>query len=704
MKEFKLEVLMNFYRILKSQIKFLLPLFAVLLLQSTSNAQFDNVWMNAGSLHNWYSSIGSEIEEGFVLRQQYGMQWPAIYRSQDMQAARGWWIGAKNFTDETGTTFPYKVVTVGPRNPQFFAAYPIKMEIISKFEPTFVTVDGIPSYSKDVTIDEIDETMKWDRMIVNTVNTQLGITMERKIFQFSQQYNDNYIVYDYTFTNTGNTDADDEIELPGNNIQGFYTFWTYRNAVNQSVRYVIGNSTGWGKNTMNDARGDGRVDADNPNNFRTQYSWHGYTTEKDVSYNNIGGPIWALNSNALTWNASDDTIGRLGATQFIGTLTLHADMSYNDQNDDQTQPSTTSYYDSDGILFLAGRDNAFNIDRMTQQYLKMAQGHIVPRHAEVITGVTSPDVVALANQTSNPFLSSGGGFSFDNAYGPYDIPFGESIRIVIVEGAAGMNRADQVKYGRQFKNGQISAADKNIQVIQKGKDSLFTTWERATANFQGNWDIPQPPLPPSTFDVSGGGDKIQLSWALRSGDPNPPEGIRIYRALGDYDKDYELIADLPASASSFEDVNVIRGFNYFYYMTSYRTNPGGVATPSGGVLESSRYYTQTYDPTNLKRLPGNSMSDIRVVPNPFVYNGIKFPGSLDEDKIAFYNVPGYCTIRIYTELGELVKVIEHTNGSGDEYWYNVTSSNQIVVSGIYIAVITNDKTGEKHISKFAVIR
>lgn len=88
------------------------------------------------------------------------------------------------------------------------------MEIISKFEPTFVTVDGIPSYSKDVTIDEIDETMKWDRMIVNTVNTQLGITMERKIFQFSQQYNDNYIVYDYTFTNTGNTDADDEIELP----------------------------------------------------------------------------------------------------------------------------------------------------------------------------------------------------------------------------------------------------------------------------------------------------------------------------------------------------------------------------------------------------------------------------------------------------------------------------------------------------------
>ena len=694
---------MNLYRIINKQIKFLLPLIVVWFIQSTSNAQFDNVWMNSGSLHNWYSSIGCEIEEGFVLRQQYGMQWPAIYRAQDMQAAKGWWIGAKNFTDENGTSFPYKVVTVGPRNPQFFAAYPIEMKIISKFEPTVVSVDGTPSYSKDVTIDEIDETMKWDRLIYNKVNTQLGITMERKIFQFSQQYNDNYIVYDYTFTNTGNTDADDEIELPGNNIEDFYTFWTYRNAVNQSVRFVIGNSTGWGKNTMNDARGDGRVDADNPNNFRTQYSWHGYTTEKDVAYNNIGGPIWALNSNALTWNASDDTIGRLGGTQFLGILTLHADKSFTDRTDDQNQPSTTSYYDSDGELFTA-RDNAYNIGRMTQQYLKMAQGHINPRHAEVITGVTSPDVVALANQTANPSLNSGGGFSFDNAYGPYNIPFGESIRIVLVEGAAGMNRADQVKYGRQFKNGQLSAIDKNILVIQKGRDSLFTTWERATANFQSDWDIPQPPLPPNTFNVDGGGDRILLSWELRGGDPNPPTGIRIYRALGDYDKDYEMIADLPASATSYEDVNVIRGFNYFYYMTCYRNNPGGVATPSGGVLESSRYYTQTYDPTNLKRPAGKSLSDIRIVPNPFVYNGIKFPGSLDEDKIAFYNIPGKCTSRIYTELGELVKVIEHTNGSGDDYWYNVTSSNQIVVSGIYIAVITDNDSGEKHISKFAVIR
>jgi len=50
-------------------------------------------------------------------------------------------------------------------------------------------------------------------MIVNSANTLLGVTMERRIMQFSQGFHDNYHVIEYVFTNTGNTDADAEIEL-----------------------------------------------------------------------------------------------------------------------------------------------------------------------------------------------------------------------------------------------------------------------------------------------------------------------------------------------------------------------------------------------------------------------------------------------------------------------------------------------------------
>ena len=187
-----------------------------------------NNWMSAGSLHNWYSSYGCEIEEGWVLQQQFGMQWPAIYPHQDMQTMRGLWLGATNFTDENNSFFPYKVVTVGPRHPQFFAAYPVEFKMYSKFEPTYVQVNGIHSYDKEVMIDSIDNSMIFDRTMVNVVNTHLGITMTRKISQFSQKYNDNYIIYDYTFTNTGNVNADDEIELPNQTLTGVYFFWTYK--------------------------------------------------------------------------------------------------------------------------------------------------------------------------------------------------------------------------------------------------------------------------------------------------------------------------------------------------------------------------------------------------------------------------------------------------------------------------------------------
>lgn len=683
------------------------------------NAQYKNVWMSAGSLHNWYSEIGSELEEGFVARQQYGMQWPANFRNQDSQAARGWWIGCKDFTDENGKFYNYKVVTVGPRNPAFFAAYPIEMKMISKFEPTVVTVDGVPSIGKDVEIDSYDESMPWDRMIINKVATQLGVTMERKIFQFSQQYNDNYIVYEYTFTNTGDTDGDTTtIELPNSTIHDLYTFWTYRNSVNQSVRYTIANSAGWGKNTMNDARGDGNPDKPDPvgQQMRAQFSWCGYSTDKDYSLftdiDNIGGPIFDLNTESAKWNAKSDTVGRLGGSQFLGVATIYADKSATEKVDDVNQPTTTTYEDSDGSLFLAGAD-AYNLDDMTKRYQFMAKGHQYPRHADLVE--PSGD---FAKQKTGPNLGGTGGYSFNNGYGPYTLNHGESIKIVMVEGMAGLNRADQIKYGKIYKAAYYAAGtdagkkdaaayEKNKVVITKGVDTLFTTFQRAKDNFESGWNIPLPPKPPVTFDVNSGGDRIVLNWTVDGSDPNPPTAFRIYRALGDYDEDYTMIAEVGPNERTYNDVNLIRGFNYFYYITAVGSEQsGGPGTPAG-KLESSRFYTQTYDAANLQRPPVDDMSKIRVVPNPYVISSdqtVRFPGTQDEDKIAFYNIPGECTIRIYTELGELVKTIEHTNGSGDAYWFSVTSSNQFVVSGIYIAVVTNTKTGENHISKFVVIR
>jgi hypothetical protein len=127
-------------------------------------------------------------------------------------------------------------------------------------------------------------------------------------------------------------------------------------------------------------------------------------------------------------------------------------------------------------------------------------------------------------------------------------------------------------------------------------------------------------------------------------------------------------------------------------------------TPDG-PLRSSRYYTQTYTPTRLKRPAGEALADVRIVPNPYNISAspnVRFPDQTD--KLAFFNIPGQCTIQIFTALGEKVDEIVHSDGSGDAFWDHTTSSRQVVASGLYIAVITDTQTGESVIKKFVIIR
>ena len=92
---------------------FLFPSFSL----AQSNIGKVEKWMAVGDLQNWFSSIGCEREEdGPDKQQQAGWRWPAPYQNQDMQAAKGLWIGTKNYKEPIeGSTFDFKVVHSGPR-------------------------------------------------------------------------------------------------------------------------------------------------------------------------------------------------------------------------------------------------------------------------------------------------------------------------------------------------------------------------------------------------------------------------------------------------------------------------------------------------------------------------------------------------------------------------------------------------------------
>lgn len=679
----------------------LITVFLLGLAPQAARAQgYETQWISVGSLQNWYANMGAEIEEGRVKKQQDGLQWEAIYANQDMQAAKGLWIGAMNFRDPDGTVYPHKVIGVGPRYDGKNVFTPTLFELVSKMAPPSVTVDGVSTTGRLVDIKRVDPTIPGDRMIVNEVETALGLKMTRKIYAFSQQYHDNYIISDYRFTNTSNVRLDSVM---------FY--FQYRLSVCATTRYVIGNATGWGINTMIDTRGDGvKADVDDAVNvpgvytaphMRLSYVWHG-KYPSFTQYDNIGGPIWAPASVA-NYGDPSDTTGRLGAAQFVGIGTIHADRSATDSTDDLAQPSTTSYEGSDEALASADAD-MYNAARMTAKYTTwMRRGHRAPRHADVVepTGTFN-------DPKGDPSLGTPGGFSNANGYGPYTINPGEDVHIVLVEAVGALSREKQISVGRKFKAAAISAKAKNDSVLT-GKDSLFQTMRRAIANYKSGYALPPAPLPPKLLTVTSAGDKIGLTWDVYS-TPDPAlTGFRVYRALGKSDGEYTLLGQVGKTARSFDDTTALRGRAYYYYVVSVgdaALNTGQALTPAGVPLMSSRYYTQTYEPAFLKRAPGTAISDIRIVPNPYSVSAplktLRFEG--EGDKIAFFNIPGQCRIRIFTELGELIKEIEHTDGSGDAYWNSVTSSNQVIVSGIYIVVFENMQTGERIIKKLSVIR
>ena len=481
-------------------------------------------------------------------------------------------------------------------------------------------------------------------------------------------------------------------------------------SVNGSTRYTIGNATGWGINTMNDRVGDGVGPNYGFDDITANYSWHGYFPQF-TQYNNVGAPIWQPSATDISRGGLTpaDTTGRLAAWQFVGTVKIHADTSPDDETDDPNQPFTMNHIGSDDQL-TSGND-PFNSAKMAQEYDLMSQGRIA-RHAYIVEP-TGQD--GFEEPSGDPGLGTSGGFSSGMGFGPWTLAPGDDIKVVVAEAAGGIGYEKGIEVGQAYKSGDLDDKEKN-QEFFKGRDVLFESFRRAKSAYQNGLEIPEPPQPPSVFNVYGGGDGIYMDWVYE-GDASKIDGFEIYRAGQRRDSTYNLVGTVGPDAREYVDDDAnpvggpIRGLYYYYYIQAVGKtgdNDGSALTPAG-ALRSNRYYTQTYDPARFKRPQGESEDAIRIVHNPYIRNtsdALSFEQS-GQDRIAFFDIPGKCTITIYTELGEKVKTIIHRDGSGDDYWDLFTDERQKITSGVYIAVIENtgndERAGEKTIKKFVVI-
>ena len=129
-------------------------------------------------------------------------------------------------------------------------------------------------------------------------------------------------------------------------------------------------------------------------------------------------------------------------------------------------------------------------------------------------------------------------------------------------------------------------------------------------------------------------------------------------------------------------------------------NPAKTYVAADAVLYNSDSYVCLYG------ISGGTWLDlVRVVPNPYDIRArmFQFGDKSQYDRIAFYGLPPVCDVKVYTERGDLIWTKKHTDGSGDELWDSMTSSRQIVVSGIYILYVETPE-GESVFRKFVIIR
>jgi hypothetical protein len=120
-------------------------------------------------------------------------------------------------------------------------------------------------------------------------------------------------------------------------------------------------------------------------------------------------------------------------------------------------------------------------------------------------------------------------------------------------------------------------------------------------------------------------------------------------------------------------------------------------------VESTKYRTRSRIPVTPFASTGQALDDVRVVPNPFVYNaeGNYFP---DVDRITFAGLPGPSKITIFTLTGDVVDEIEHNIQSGSAIWNTYSKFNQYLASGVYFYHVESLEGKGSTTGKFIVIR
>jgi hypothetical protein len=562
----------------------------------------------------------------------------------------------------------------------------------------------------------------YDQLVEVKSQHIFNVNVHRRILAWSQTYNDDYVISDIELENVG-TDTLHNFAI------GFY----------QGTAYVFLSSI---KNPVPSS-------SEAPSFQRSWLHYYGgrvgdsarvfyeYSAANPTSgWDNMGMPAVSQG-------------GRLTYANIMYWAVLHASAQpyFNSQDDvdDFHQPKVTYIGNATAIPNPGSSDefgskdywaiNGGFSDRLPMDTINSFPG---THHGQNNDDINTADFSSYA----------GGSYVNNNqkrwmAFGPYTFLAGQKIHIVYASGQSGIGLQKARQVGERWKAGTLTDPSglpdpekgflpqkfkfpagateldkRKDRWISTGIDSVMKSAFRAKWNFDHHYNIPQAPPPPEQEEITGKGDGVIIKWKDLAAESMPNfAGYRIMRRVGNYDTVYyHMIYDSgpddKGSQHTFVDSSIVLNSDFYYYIQAKAkiddNDPNADPLSRGKVLYSSRMLDPDLRAISPPARPNyGSLSKVRVSPNPYNINDPQIPshGWPDGRRITFYNLPPTATIRIYTENGDKVRELFHAGqfDSGSEDWDLTTTSEQIINSGVYIAVIESP-SGEIAYQKFVVVR
>ena len=638
------------------------------------------------------------------------------YANANMHNFRsGVWIGAKNLNI--------------PGTPPDFSPVPKDYEVFSSNFQTNAPY-GVPSTLPNLPLQRnYLESPDFNPLLPEewteaTWDTNLGITVTRRSYVWGFPGYRDFIIYDYTFENTGRIVSTLVGEVVPN-VEEFQqtlrdVFFAFHSGVSVSTKSQINfhsdlvavqaGAFGWQPGSFHDyyaLSDDGTLAFSyNYNGGAEPTPWDPYPLKDGQAWRQKFGP-------------------ELQSPAAFGWLALYADALGGGPRPSPA-PDVLRIDSHKGGTFQGSDLNFENFNVNTR------------RENGIYDFMTTPDLQPGLGNDGNRFNF----YTF--SYGPYTLAPGASVRIVLAEIAGVMDYA-AVNAGDpegMFPDSTIAAIERNAELARRA-----VAWGLG-ATVDGMplaADVPEPPPAPDTDAVNasqGTEDAvIAVTWddvaetatitdaggGVFYDGSRDLSGYRVYRSqdfqfVSDTEPpafrgaEWTLLADIPIAEAgqyfdpelgrySYSDDTVEFGRRYGYYVAAYSSNPGTWTSANGTVVSDlpelvSGDYNRS-EPASAVAGPVQN-ADFYVIPNPYVFGdparSFGSTGTEGELTIEFRNLPERATIRIYTISGDLVRTLRHGpdsrgNLSGTIAWDQESDSGLVVAPGLYIYHVNSETEG-----------